>query len=669
MKKDAFPTDSNTHATKLLSPKGSRKGKALSVVNKIVKLAVKKPKQAKKSSSTTQSSKITSHSNDMDTSSTGQPVKNWDGTLQSSRNANTSAKVNSNTTPPVVKKEDKVSEKPNVVPSLLPPPFSPDFSGLSSKDMQIAAQAAAIATAMHQMQSVVKGPIAPEQSAQLAAQFIKMLQSSAPGTTTSTVVTVGNESSLSSNQIKTNSTATVHSTSSSAKVQEKVKESGKTETSKSDNHSNKNQTKVFDSRKTQNDSKSNFSKSVSDKSKSVPKATGPVDKDSKSEKLSKSLNVRDKTRDRKERSDKYEPPSKKSKDSAESNDRPRKARARSPSRYYCQVEQKQDTEKKVEENKKELNLQRERKFSESDEHLDEKTKEQKKIYQSYLTHIEALEKRFEQPNSKISVQTLESVLKQFEMKYKKRMMSTEQYNNLADLLDKFATRISGCDTKVANRRLQFDETFSPKKNKNNGQPLFRNDARPIARPDGRPVGQDGPFPPRGFVPHIRGQRFMRQPPPNWRGPPPGHFHERFPPHHFRNVPPHMMMDGPPLDQIRRPHFHMDHDGMIPPPHPMGMHPPQNNMERLPPPNFHEMPPNHGQPPLPPQPTHWDVPPVDYRQQPQWRDSPPPRMPEGPPGVPLQMPPMQQPPHSNSPIPGFSEQPPPELIGLYNPDLT
>lgn len=693
-KKHITSPDLNIHNTAKLSPKGPKKGKALSVVNKIVNnLAGKKPKPSKKTYS------MREPPNNID-----QPVKNWDGTVQSSKRKATSSSKEKDiftaTKEPSLSKQKKeaVADKPNTEVQAShesgqtpPPPFSADFSGLSTKDMQIAAQAAAIATAMHQMQSVVKGPIAPEQSAQLAAQFIKMLQSSSQETLTSTVVTMSNEAKQSSTHI-TNSTSTVSTStatsSSSVKVEKSIK--NKNEQPKSDTTSQNKSKKVSES------TISKTTKPTPSIAKVDAKAENKTETADATKNLSKGNKIGDKNKDRKGQNTKYEPPSKRPKDSSESTERPRKARARSPSRYYCKLEQKLGTEKQVEENEKKMNLQRERKLSESDENLDEKAREQKKVYQSYVSHIEVLEKQFKQPNSKISVKTLESVFKQFEGKYKKRMLSNEQYNLLADRLDKFASTITGTDTKVTKRIAQHEnnnENKNEPRTRDTRPPPFRNDIRPMIGPDGRPLGPDGPFPPHGFMPRGRGSRFMRQPPQHWRGPPPGHFPERFPPH-FRNGPPPHMMEGPPLrpplDPMGRPPFPpMERDGMVAA-HQMGMHRPPNGMEMPPQPypemhtqQFHDralqqpfsdMPQKqfpdmashgHGQPM--PQP-HWDGPPMDF---PQWRESPQPHMMpdghqpmqhmEGPPGPGL-MPVGQMPlPHRNSPIPGFSEnsQPLPE----------
>ena len=683
--------DPNTQNNAKLSPKGPKKGKALSVVNKIVNnLAGKKPKSNNKNSSIKQSS---NNALSMD-----QSVKNWDGTVQSSKRKAVSSSKEKDS--PLVAKEpslpkqkkEKVAGKPSTEVKaplesgpMPPPPFSTDFSGLSTKDMQIAAQAAAIATAMHQMQSVVKGPIAPEHSAQLAAQFIKMLQSSSQETSTSTVVTVSNETKQSSTQI-TNSTSTVSTTTPSSSVKVEKSTKNKNEQPKSDTKSHNNPK-----------SESTTAKVVTKPTSLIAKVEGKAENKTRSidapKNMLKGKKIGDKNKDRKGQNTKHEPPAKKSKESSELTERPRKARARSPSRYYCQLEQKLGTEKQVEENKKEMNLQRERKFSESDENLDEKAREQKKVYQSYVSHIEVLEKQFKQPNSKISVKTLESVFKQFEGKYKKRMMTNEQYNSLSERLDKFASTITGTDTKVGNKRIIHHENNHENKNephmRDTRPPPFRNDIRPMIGPDGRPIGPDGPFPPHGFMPRGRGTRFMRPPPQHWRGPPPGHFQERFPPRFRNGPPPPHMMDGPPMP-MRPPFPPMEHDGMIPP-HQMGMHHPPNGMEmqqkqpypEMQPQQFQDMPPqqpfsdmppqqfadmaNHGQPIPPP---HWDGPPMDF---PPWRDGPqshmmmqpdgqqPMQHMDGPPGPGLM--PMGQmiPPHRNSPIPGFSEnsQPLPE----------
>ena len=71
------------------------------------------------------------------------------------------------------------SSAPPSVNAPLPPPFSGEFQNLSTRNMQIAAQAAAIATAMHQMQAIPGSSMAPGQSAELAAKLIGIMQGTA----------------------------------------------------------------------------------------------------------------------------------------------------------------------------------------------------------------------------------------------------------------------------------------------------------------------------------------------------------------------------------------------------------------------------------------------------------------------------------------------------------
>jgi len=133
-------------------------------------------------------------------------------------------------------------------------------------------------------------------------------------------------------------------------------------------------------------------------------------------KSSEKSKVGDKNKNRRQNdNDKLEPLSKKAKESPANNDsteRSRKSRARSPSRYYCQIEQKTESEKRVVEKGKELSLERKRKDSESEETQDGKAKDHLKLYKQFFGHIEALEKRCKEPNSTINVGTLESVFKQ-----------------------------------------------------------------------------------------------------------------------------------------------------------------------------------------------------------------------------------------------------------------
>ncbi|XP_066922812.1 pre-mRNA cleavage complex 2 protein Pcf11-like isoform X3 [Clytia hemisphaerica] len=831
---------SNTSNSVKLSPKVSSKKQkaAVSVVNKIVNnLAGKKPKAKKSSVSATQ---LNMHPSSKST--TINPIKNWDGTLQGSLQSTTtpagiSAPIIMKSEPPKKRNTDRSSndkgrirpiqsaKQPQIQskeqpvqssqtsqgpvesqppiqtaqpqaqlnqplaqanqplaqanqplaqanqPSSSqppPPPFSAAFSGLSSRDMQIAAQAAAIATAMHQMQSVANGPIAPEQSAQIAAQLVKMLSSSAQeSTSTAAVVTTTTQGvSLPSTQT-TNSTSTTISTKvdtpstiNSTKQEtplDNLKEAGSTQSENTD-HSKEDPLKTEPPVKSESDQKPqdnepkkkeierryrgyenrykdierakrdpensnlkmkvdlkisntledststeniklNISPKKIPKIKETVKSTSPKGKgkekelkdvtendnfkiksppitktdsktkidnekqgavkksdsknasssverqgrpksregNSKDSSVEKTTRIGNKDKDRKQSDPKIEPPSKKTKETpAESTERSRKSRARSPSRYYCQLEKKTDTEKIVEEKEKALTLQRKRKDSENEEILDNKAKEQKKVYESYIAHIETLESNSEKPNNKISVGTLESVFRQFDTKYKKRMMSSDHYKALADRVDKLASRIAGKEIKIG-KRLKYEETYSPNKKRflNNQNPEMQFRRR---LPFDRPFGPDGPYPPPGM---MRGP-----PPPHWRGLPPPHWRGPIP--SFGGPPPHFM-DGP-----RPPHFM---DG--PPPHQMGMHPPPQMQEGMPPPQpmDHDgnMPPPHqfmdG-----PRPPHWDGPPME-----QWRNSPPPHMmmEGGPPPEHWQ---EMPPPHMmDGPPPNMNEGPPPNMM--------
>ena len=355
-----------------------------------------------------------------------------------------------------------------------PVPFSSAFNGLSSRDMQIAAQAAAIATAMHQMQATSEAPIAPEQSAQLAAQFIKMMQgasmaSTALPTTKTSLTSTTAEIAASTKQ--TDSTTTVASSSSSNVTL--VSTGSTTNKPKTTDSSSKmppkqdvlnNTSKMDNSRKTDSSSKNvDSSKSSSSNKTENKKHSKQVDphKDKYADdklKVKNDTNKRDTVRDRsplrssirheeskaksknenirktdgnsirdieksrgreriKTDTEKLEPPSKKLKDTTiDPNERSRKARARSPSRYYCRLEQKMNTDKRVEEKEKEMKLQRIHRNSEGDDqdYGDDSSAsdEQIKIYQQFAKHLGELEKRHAKPNSKITLLTLDNVFKQ-----------------------------------------------------------------------------------------------------------------------------------------------------------------------------------------------------------------------------------------------------------------
>ena len=451
------------------SPKGPKKGKAVSVVNKIMNNLSGKKKSVKKSP-------LTSPTATRNESIADGKERNWDGTLIKSKDASNTASISTNpkidplptetaTSNTKVEKESvgKAETEPNTESEPdLSNPFSA-FNGLSSRDMKIAAQAAAIVTAMHQMQSsTTKGPMQPEQSANFAAEFMKLMQGTAQGISP---VTTSASASVKDN--------TTHTTEKTSEISAKPSTSSKTATT-TDNiitkqivsKSSQDKPKVSNGNgRTPDDG---FSESPTNKLESVGtvksekkmkvekslnkkptkeltkrtkestqietkhlklKAENKNPKDTKTQvksdektklhdnKPEQTLKVgeKNKTRRQNDNYDKLEPLSKKPKESAVSSDsteRPRKARARSPSRYYCQIEQKTESKKRVEEKEKELSLERKRKDSESDETQDKKAKDHLKLYKQFVGHIEALEKRCKEPNSTINVGTLESVFKQ-----------------------------------------------------------------------------------------------------------------------------------------------------------------------------------------------------------------------------------------------------------------
>ena len=274
---------------------------------------------------------------------------------------------------------------PTVSSENVPPPFSGAFKKLSSRDMQIAAQAAAIATAMHQMQSGTSG-MAPEQSAQLAAQLIEIMQGAAQVTSTvpSASATITVSTAIPASEIVTASDTKQHNDNQhkkNIKENPKVKEinqsilkersahpGGSVLTVRSEQHEqNSNKNKKENS--TKNDVKPN--EKVRERSPHEFKRETRYSRqrsEGKDEKLkSPERNLRSRTRER----DKVhilgeEPPSKRLKDTHDQQERGRKARARSPSRYYNRMERKIESAKRVEEKEKELVLERIRKVSDGD---------------------------------------------------------------------------------------------------------------------------------------------------------------------------------------------------------------------------------------------------------------------------------------------------------------
>lgn len=352
------------------------------------------------------------------------------------------------------------STNPTVSSTNPPLPFSAAFSGLSSRDMQIAAQAAAIATAMHQMQSATQGTMAPEQSAQLAAQFIKIMQgastmvSNIPTTVSSTVAaseTTATPPTSSPAEVAPETTTKATDSNGSTpestvapenkeKIDKPVKEPPKKEQSKQSSKDKHNTEKTeqnndrsgCEKTKIKTENRKEMEKPVRERSphdsrqKSVEQKKPAKSFSGEPEKLNEKSHgksqinqIKSKVRGRdlvKKDSEKLEPPTKKLKDApTDPNERSRKARARSPSRYYCRIERKMETEKRVEEKEKEMKLQRIRKNSGGDVGVSNKQEvnsNQSKIYQQYINHITELEKRHAKPNSTIKLSTLDSVFKQ-----------------------------------------------------------------------------------------------------------------------------------------------------------------------------------------------------------------------------------------------------------------
>lgn len=255
------------------------------------------------------------------------------------------------------------------------PPISGSFKNLSSRDVHIAAQAAAIATAMHQMQTG-SGGIAPEQSAQLAAQLIELMQGAAKGSLPSssidsTVNTISTSVTVSSTTVATSFAKTADKK--TYKENEKIKrsnavEKGRTSSSKSEKEDLHDKSKL-EVGKNEGSGGKTRSRSPHENKKESRHSRSPGETRDSDKNKSSDRNLRsNRTREREKNPVVLgeEPPSKKLKDSNEHLERGRKARARSPSRYYNRMERKIESDKRVEEKGKELVLERIRKVSEGD---------------------------------------------------------------------------------------------------------------------------------------------------------------------------------------------------------------------------------------------------------------------------------------------------------------
>lgn len=320
---------------------------------------------------------------------------------------------------------------PPVPPRQISPAF-PQLSNLNSVDMQIAAQAAAIATAIHQLQSVNQTvnqlqstnliqnstqpqsvnqtTINPQQSAELAAKLIQLVSSQPallsqpnepepppPGVSPDTV-----KASLVKNKKSPTPPAkegpiqrdkqegrraelkerrrdnAVRDAREIAKERRELREKEAMRQAEvrdregmkkeySEINSREREIRVHDRNKMR-DIRPERSRDRSpyrsrNERDSRPRSDSPGYNRTRSEdRLTSERQIKERI-DRGHPEHKNEPPLKKMKESDDVQERSRKARARSPSRYWFRMERKIETEKRVEEKEKELHLQRARKDS------------------------------------------------------------------------------------------------------------------------------------------------------------------------------------------------------------------------------------------------------------------------------------------------------------------
>lgn len=324
---------------------------------------------------------------------------------------------------------------PPVPPRQISPAF-PQLSNLNSVDMQIAAQAAAIATAIHQLQSVNQTvnqlqttnliqtstqpqpvnqtTINPQQSAELAAKLIQLVSSQPallsqpnepepppPGVSPDT-----EKASLAENKKRSPTPPAkegplqrdkqegrgaelkerrrdnvVRDAREIAKERRELREKEATRQAEARGREGmKKENREINSRERElrGHDRNKMRDYRPERSRDRSPYRNRNERDSRPRSGSPSYN-RTRTEDRltserqvKERIDrgrpehKDEPPQKKMKESDDMQERSRKARARSPSRYWFRMERKIETEKRVEEKEKELHLQRARKDSGGD---------------------------------------------------------------------------------------------------------------------------------------------------------------------------------------------------------------------------------------------------------------------------------------------------------------
>ena len=324
---------------------------------------------------------------------------------------------------------------PPVPPRQISPAF-PQLSNLNSVDMQIAAQAAAIATAIHQLQSVNQTvnqlqttnliqtstqpqpvnqtTINPQQSAELAAKLIQLVSSQPallsqpnepepppPGVSPDT-----EKASLAENKKRSPTPPAkegplqrdkqegrgaelkerrrdnvVRDAREIAKERRELREKEATRQAEARGRGGmKKENREINSRERElrGHDRNKMRDYRPERSRDRSPYRNRNERESRPRSGSPSYN-RTRTEDRltserqvKERIDrgrpehKDEPPQKKMKESDDMQERSRKARARSPSRYWFRMERKIETEKRVEEKEKELHLQRARKDSGGD---------------------------------------------------------------------------------------------------------------------------------------------------------------------------------------------------------------------------------------------------------------------------------------------------------------
>ena len=267
---------------------------------------------------------------------------------------------------------DQVSSSSSSITPHTPIPLPNAFAQLSDRDMQIAAQAAAIATAMHQMQSSQNGIIDTGQSASLAAKLIQLVQSTSSPINPPASLSAPPKDSL--NHLENKDTINKYpSDIVQLSLNEIDNESNNSERFHERNYRKQSGVNEIpninrrDASPTRNQARSNISLQRSEHSS--------LQYDNNREQSNIS-DLRNQDWGREQYFD--EPPNKKLCDEV---DRSRKARARSPSRYHFRMEKKIEGDKKLEENKKEPVRQNVRKNNNNEPHMfDHRDERQRKQF-------------------------------------------------------------------------------------------------------------------------------------------------------------------------------------------------------------------------------------------------------------------------------------------------